>query len=622
MALDVELAEIRDFLAGCPPFDDLPPGALGPVVRRLSVEYFRRGTVIMAPGRDNTRLYVVRSGAVEIRDAVGALVDRGDAGTSFGATTLLRGNPSTLSVVALEDTLALVMDADTFAELCTSYPVFDEFFDAQRAERMAGALAAQQASVSGSAILKTRMRDLLRVPPVTVALDVSIREAAAEMSARGVSALLVMDGERLAGIVTDRDLRNRVLAAGRDPGDAVAEVMTRDPVTARADGLAFEALLEMVARNIHHLPLLAGEQVVGVVTTTDLMRLEQANPVYLAGDIAKQADSAGVAAAAARLPQVVESLVAQDASAADMGRIVTSVGDAVERRLIALAHERLGPAPVPYCWVTLGSRARLEQALAADQDNALIIDDSAGPDDLRYFERLAELVTGDLVEAGYPRCAGGVMATNAQWRLRLRQWHAVFHEWLSAPVPDAILRASIFFDMRPVAGDVRLHGELSGRVREQAPTSARFLSHLAGAAVAGSPPIGFFRGFVVEKEGDHKDTLDIKRGGIGAVVDLARVHALALGVGATNTDDRLAAALAAGVMDAGRGADLRDAFEFISYVRLRHQAAAVRAGLPPDNHVRPDELSSFDKRHLREAFAIVRSAQSTLGAVYGTGKLG
>lgn len=126
----------------------------------------------------------------------------------------------------------------------------------------------------------------------------------------------------------------------------------------------------------------------------------------------------------------------------------------------------------------------------------------------------------------------------------------------------------------------------------------------------------------MEKEGDHKDTLDIKRGGIGAVVDLARVHALALGVGATNTDDRLAAALAAGVMDAGRGADLRDAFEFISYVRLRHQAAAVRAGLPPDNHVRPDELSSFDKRHLREAFAIVRSAQSTLGAVYGTGKLG
>ena len=622
MALDVELAEIRDFLLAHPPFESMAPGAVERLVRRLRVEYFRRGTAIMVPGRDNLHLFIVRSGAVDMHDAVGTLVDRGEVGTCFGSTTLLGGNPSTFSVVAIEDTLALVMDAATFAELCSNAPGFEEFFDSQRARRMAGAVALQQASSSGSAVLTTRLRDMVKREPVTVGLDATIRQAAAVMAEAGISSLLVMDGERLAGIVTDRDLRNRVLAVGLDPAGPVSAVMTTEPVTARADGLAFEALLEMVGRRIHHLPLVEDGRALGVVTTTDLMRLEHANPVYLAGDIAKQESGAAIAKIAARLPSVVESLVAQDASAADMGRIVTTVGDAIERRLIALAEARLGAPPVPYCWVTLGSRARMEQALAADQDNALIIDDAATSADKEYFAELARLVSNALVEAGYPTCAGDVMATNPNCRLRLKKWRKVFTDWMTAPVPEAILRASIFFDMRPVAGDASLYAELAEQVRTQAPTSARFLAHLAGAAVLNEPPIGFFRGFVLAKEGAHRDTLDIKRGGIGAVVDLARVHGLAVGSPAQNTDERLAAAVAAGRMDAGRGADLRDAFEFISYVRFRHQAARVRAGQAPDNRLSPDELSSFDKRHLREAFAIVRSAQSTLGVAYGTGKLG
>ena len=622
MALDVELAEVRDFLREHAPFDALPAGTVAGLARRAQVQYHRRGSAIMVPGRDNDRLYVVRSGAVDIRDANGRFVDRGESGTCFGSTTLLGDNPSVFGVIAIEDTLTLSIDATTFAELMAEQPAFAAFFDAQHATRLAGALSAQQTSESGSVILKTRVRELLRGEPITIALGASIRAAAEVMSDRGVSSLLVMDGDRLAGIVTDRDLRNRVLAAGVDPSGPLAGVMTPDPVTARVDGLAFEALLEMVARTIHHLPLVEGDRVVGVITTTDLMRLERANPVYLAGDIAKQTSAAGVAQVAARLPAVVTSLVRQDASAADIGRIVTSVGDAIESRVLALATDRLGPAPVPYCWVTLGSRARMEQALAADQDHALILDDAAGPADLDYFTQFAELVTEGLVTAGYPRCTGEVMATNPAWRVTLREWKATFGAWLGAPTPEAILRASIFFDMRPIAGDTRLYAELADLVRASAPRSPRFLAHLAAAAVAGEPPVGFFRGFVLAKAGEHKDTFDIKRGGIGAVVDLARVHALAIGSAAGNTDERLAAAIDAQVIDAGRGADLRAAFEFISYVRVRHQAGQVAAGKPPDNHLRPDDLTSFDKRHLREAFAIVRTAQGTLGAIHGTGKLG
>jgi len=376
-------------------------------------------------------------------------------------------------------------------------------------------------------------------------------------------------------------------------------------------------LMEMTSRNIHHLPILGPDGTPeGVVTTTDLMRLEQSNPIYLVGDITQASSVAEVAAVSSRLAQVVESLVSQDASAEDIGRIVTAIGDAVERRLLGLAEEALGQPPVRYCWIALGSRARQEQALAADQDNALVLDNDVQPEHAAYFEALAHFVSDALVDCGYPYCPGGVMATNPRWRVSLSQWRAEFTTWMTEPVPDAILRASIFFDMRPVYGDPRLFHKLRKHILKQAPSSRLFLAHLAKRAVENEPPLGFFRNFVLERHGANRSTLDIKRGGVGAVVEIARVLSLSIGSRAINTQSRLAAAVEAGALAPERGQDLRDAFEFISYVRLHHQAAQVRAGRPPDNHIAPDDLSSFEKRHLREAFGIVRSAQSSISHRY------
>ena len=619
MALDVELAEVRDFLAGHDPFSGLPAAVLTGLPGRMAVEYFRRGTELIGRGEENHHLYVLRSGACDVHDAQGTLVDRGGAGASFGSITLTQGNPSTFSVTAIEDSLALLLPEDDFHALCREHPEFDAFYDAQRRSRMQGAVAELQVSASGSAILKTRVRDLLARDVVSVAASTTVREAAGVMAREGVSSLLVMDGERLTGILTDRDLRTRVVAAGVDPSVPVTEVMTADPVTASVEALAFEALLEMTSRRIHHLPLVdAAGRAAGIVTTTDLLRLEEANPVYLAGDVAKQPDVEGVARVASRLPRVVQALVDQDASADDIGRVVTAVGDAVERRVIALVEAELGPAPVPYCWVALGSRARLEQALAADQDTALLLDDAVAEEDLPWFEALAERVTDGLVRCGYPRCRGEVMATNPRWRKPLAAWRREFSSWLTEPTPEAVLHSSIFFDMRPVHGDETLHTRLREHVLRGTPGATTFLAHLAKQAGAHEPPLGFFRGFVLEKAGEHRDTLDIKRGGILAVVELARVHALSVGSPAVNTRARIEAARVAGSISEELAGDLRDAFEFIGYVRLRHQSEQVRAGLPTDNFVSPDALSSFEKRHLREAFSIVRFAQQALGRRYLT----
>ena len=625
MALDVELAEIRDFLAHHAPFDALPAEVLASLPKDLTVEYFRRGRAILAVGKDNHALYVLRSGAVEILDDQGALVDRCEVGEVFGSISLVLGNPSKHDATALEDTLVLVLPEQRFRELSAAHPDFAHFFDVQRAQRLRGAVTALHDSETTHAMLRTGVRDLVRRAPITVGVDVSIREAAQVMSSAGASCLLITDGDggpglegSLVGILTDRDLRNRVVAQGISTELPVREVMTVDPVTGSADGLAFEAMLEMVGRNIHHLPIVDEGRPIGVVTTTDLMRMVQASPIYLVGDIQKRTDVEGVAAASARLPAIVESLVAQDASAEDIGRVVTAIGDAVERRLLTLAEAELGPPPVPYAWVCLGSRARFEQALGADQDNALILSDDATDADLAWFVELATWMTRALVRCGYPECQGKVMATNPAFRRRVSEWRREFTTWLTAPVPDAILQASIVFDMRVVHGDLTLFDEVQREVLARSPESRLFLAHLAKAATLNEPPLGFFRGFVLAKEGDHRDTLDIKRGGIGAVVELARVHALALGSPATNTHARIAAAVAGGIIAPEKAADLTDAFEFISYVRLRHQAGQVRSGRAVDNRVNPDELSAFDKRHLREAFAIVRAAQSAMASRYPT----
>jgi len=614
---DVELAEVRAFLAGVAPFDGLPGALLDSLPRKMTMQYFRRGTAIMAVGRNNDDLYVVRSGAVDVLNQQGRLVDRGGIGTCFGSTTLVRGNPSRFDVTAIEDVLALVLPGATFHAIAAADPGFARFFDSQRASRMSEAAATISAVETVAGVFKSRARDLLRLPASVVSIEATIQETAQRMTADRRSSALVMQGRTLAGIVTDRDLRSRVVAEGLSVTDPVPTIMTPSPVTVDADAVVFEVILEMVTRNINHLPIIEDGTPIGVLTTDDFVRAERDNPLFLTAEIAAQRDVAGIAAVARRLPGLVETLVRQDASADDIGRVVTAVGDAVDRRLILLAEAELGPPPVPYCWVVMGSRARLEQALGADQDNAIVIDDAY--DEAahgEYFRALATFVCDALVESGYPSCPGRIMASNDRLRAPTRVWRQQFDEWMTRPVSDAIMRAGIFFDMRPVHGAVDLYAALSDHVAAVAPQSRLFLGHLSRSAVAIEPPIGFFRGLVVAKAGEHRDTFDIKGGGVRAVVEVARVIALSHGIRAVNTRERLQEAIDAGAMDRARGEDLREAFEFISYVRLRHQAKQVRSGQVPNNHVRPDDLTDFDQRHLREAFAIVSKAQRTLSHVH------
>lgn len=610
--MEVELAEVRDFLAAHAPFDRLPAAELAALPRRCTIRYARRGRVVLDVGDHGDGLHLVRSGAVEVRDETGELVDRVGTGEAFGMSSLLEHRPTRYRCTAVEDTLLLVLEPAAFEELTREHPDVATFYAATHHARLSRAIANLQRATSGSTALGTRVGDLLTREPVTTTPATSVRDAAAVMSEAGVSCILVVEHLALLGIVTDRDLRNRVLAVDLPPDSPVRSVMTPDPVTLTEDALAFEALLEMVSRDVHHLPVVDDTgRAVGLVTTTDLVRLENANPVYLAAQIGGRTTLAGVVEEAPGIHAVLGQLVERDVSAADVSRVATALGDAVRRRVVALVEEELGPPPVPYAWVVLGSVARDEEGFTADQDHAIVLGAEPGEDGAAWFAELAERVTAALEQCGWPRCPGDMMATNPQWRLTVPQWRELFADWSREPQPDAVLHTAVFHDMRHLAGDRELTEQV--HLASVSTASPRLLGHLSRQALAMRPPLGFFRGFVLERHGEHRDTLDIKRP-ISAVVQLARIHALRSGSPALSTRRRLAAAAAAGTIDHDTAAELTDALELMSYLRLHHQAAQARSGRTPDNFIRPADLTQRQRRHLRDAFEIVRSAQQSLSS--------
>ncbi len=602
--MDVELSEVRDFLARHAPFDALPEEVLAAIPQQCTLRYARRGTVVLDIGRPGVGLYVVRSGAVDVLDEAGTLIERVDTGSAFGMSALLEHRPTRFRCVTTEDSLLVVLPNRLFESLAREHTAFATFYTATHRDRLTKAIANLQRATSDTMVLGTVVGDLLTRAPVTTNAEASVADAAVTMSRAGVSSLLVVDGTGLCGIVTDRDLRNRVLAVGLDPARPLRMVMTAPALTVRADAMAFEALLEMVTRGIHHLPVVGGDgELLGMITTTDLVRLGNSDPVVLAADIGRQRTLAGVVDLARRIPPVLADLVDRDVSAADIGRVTTALGDAVRRRVVALVENEVGSPPTAYSWVLLGSAAREEEALAADQDHALVLEQD-GHD--AWFARFAAKVTDTLEECGLPRCPGNVMATNPRWRLTAEEWRTTFVQWAREPDAEAVLGVAIFYDMRHLTGDVRLTEEV--RRSAAACMSPRLLGHLTAEALRMRPPLGFFRGLVLEKTGDPHETLDLKRG-ISAVVQLARVHALRAGSSALPTRGRLEAAVAAGVLDTETAADLRDALELMSYRRLRHQVHQLREGRHPDNRIHPGDLTDRQRRHLRDAFAVVRAAQ-------------
>jgi len=538
---------------------------------------------------------------VEVLDRNGGLVSLLSARNTFGERGLMRDGLAATTAHTREDSTILMLPALEFRELIARFPAFERFFNRGRGQ-----------DTRATDISTLKVSELISRKPLSCDPTTTVGEAARIMRDSHISSLGVTEDGRLLGILTVRDLSNKVLAEGRSVQTPVSRVMTAKPISLPPDALGSDILHIMLERKIGHLPIVEGGRFVGMVTQTDLTRFQAVSTAALVRDVASAETVEEMAVVTARIPRLLVQLVGANHAHEVVTRLITDIADAVTRRLLAMAEAELGAAPVPYLWLACGSQGRQEQTGVSDQDNCMIIHNNATPDDMTYFAKMAKIVSDGLNKCGYVYCPGDMMATADRWRVRQKLWRDYFQRWIAVPSNEAQMLASVMFDLRPIGGTVSLYQELQDETLDLASKNSIFVAHMIANSLKHTPPLGLIRGFATIRSGEHRNHIDMKHNGVVPVADLARVYALQGSLTAANTRDRLQGAEAAGVISTSGARDLIEAYDLIATMRLENQAHLVRSGRKPDNFLSPSDLSDFERSHLRDAFVVVRTMQSAL----------
>jgi CBS domain-containing protein len=621
------------FLKTVPPFQFLPSGELSRLASTTTLEYFPKDTVILsAGGRASESLYIVHKGGVKLalRTRVGKelLFDLRSEGEIFGLLSLMSRDIARLDVTAIEDTLCYSIPRMVMQDLTSRHAeVKDYLFRISITRYMDRGLRElqQQTQLMGDTerlLYSLAVKDVAITRAVVCTEQTSIREAA-QMMARARATCLAVVGadQRALGIVTDRDFTDRVVAGALSLDLPVTRIMSSPVVSIESTARLFQALLTMISRDIQHVLVTEEGLPKSVLTSHDLMLLQGKSPLTVSRHLEQQKNIEGLTDAQKRITELLPLLLREGAKASHITRVVSEINDRLMAKVLEFAHAQLGPAPVPYCWLVLGSEGRREQTFKTDQDNILVYANAGneqGAAATEYFGRFAEFARSALESCGYPPCPAEYMASNLRWRQPLSVWLEYFRTWVTGAELHSVEDALIFFDMRPVAGDFTLFERLATQNRELLKQAGFFRSILARITIDRKAPLGFFRTFVVERSGEHKEELDIKTFGTCPIVNAARLFAMDAGIESTNTVDRLSALRSLGYLDDSLRRDLIESFELLTLLRLEHQLQQTYAGQPLSNHIRPAAFSHLQRSLVKEAFQTISRVQLVIDERFRT----
>lgn len=617
--MDTELSEIYSFIQSIPPFDSLPKPTLGRLIRELSINYVRKDEVLPPKGITEPRLYIVRKGAFSCLSNDQILISRlgeGDLCTELYQQSLPSSSDDKQGgrrqVKADEDSLIYSLDCKILHDIGDKYPSVSDYFSHNSAQRLKQKMTkVNEEAIISSTLMNTSVSNFYHEQISGIDVNQSIQEAAIQMTEQSYSCLVVLDNNRFVGIVTDKDIRRRCVAQGLAITTRTGAIMTRNMSTIDIKDNAYDALMTMTAKHIHHLPVTKEGEVVGIVTATDLMNNEGHNAVNFSSIIHKAKSLVELKEISVLLPKLQIRLAKLGASSDHVGKSISAITMAFTKRLIEMAEERYGQPPVPYAWLAAGSQARQEQLAHSDQDNAIIICDTMKPYDDAWFDNLANFVCDGLADCGFIYCPGDIMATNPKWRQPVTIWQKYFDDWVDTPDPKALLNSSVFFDLETICGDASLLDSVRKSLLKKTQNNSLFITHLSKNALNLRPPLGFFRDFVLKQNGKHKATLDLKHNGIAPIVDLARIYALSQGISAVNTVERIKQAAGTADITKSSAENLIDAYEFLGMLRVKHQAHKLVQGLEADNYLSPKELSKLEREHLKDAFKVIKTLQDS-----------
>ena len=593
--------QVEDFLNTSAPFDILDKEQKLELVKHTELIYLTADNVgDLQKGRAS--LFLIQNGQFSVQDSDAPLRHLSE-GDYFGYTNIMEKRNFSLSISVDSPGLVYCFEASAVTPLF-ELPAIRNFFDGLRNN----ALQNHAISDSNSMWLYKGLEDVINKSPVSVDVETSITVAAQIMTNQKVSSLLVTREDKLIGIITDRDLRSRVVAASLDIHLPVSHIMTPNPAQIMGNRTLFDALALMTERNIHHLPVIDQQTLVplGMVTASDIIRHQRGNVLFIIGELSKAENLYELTRLSWQLPHYFSAHAKKAGDYDIAGKILSQATDIMTRKLIGFFQQANGKAPMMFAWLVYGSQAREDQTMGSDQDNGLLLAERPSEAQAEYFAKMADYVCNGLAKCGIKLCDGNIMASNPKLRLSLEEAIEEAKRWVKAPTKDAIMHFNIFLDVRCAAGDISLFKQLQ---RQRAPLMKQnmFLAALTRNSNEISVPLSMFQKFIYEKGRKEKDVIDLKTRAVALINNIARIYALADGVTLPNTLARLDALSENSQLSKRDATNLRDIWLFLNRLRWRHQLE----NKVTDNRVSVSSLSSIEKHQLKAAFkAIERTNQA------------
>ncbi len=603
------LAQLDAELARHAPFAQMSPAHRRRFLDAAEQVYYAPDETLIDPAAGPaTHLLYVRQGGVCGEQRLGAPGPFAiEPGEIFPVSAVLGERPVTATYKARGDTFCLRVPAAVVRDLVADSAPLADFVNRRMLQLLELSQRALQAGFASRALtepsLEAPLSRFVRRPPLAVPPSTPLSDALGAMHERRVGSVLVTDGQGAAlGILTRHDMLDRVVLPRRSLDVPISEVMSAPVHTLDVQQRAHDAALLMSREGVRHVPIVEHGRVVGIVSERDLFALQRLSLRQLGSAIDGATSIALLQEAAADIRRLATQLLAQGVQARQLTELISHLNDRVAARAYELLARQQGLDPAQGCWLAFGSEGRSEQTIATDQDNGLL-----HPGDQPAWLALGAAVNEALDACGYPLCQGGVMAGRPACCLTADEWHERFASWIDHGAPQDLLNASIFFDLRPVAGNKALAEPLQRFVAERSAATPRFLKQMAMNALEHRPPLAWHGGI-------SGDSIDLKMQGTALFVEAARLLALAAGVPATGTRERLESAAGPLSVPAGEIASWVAGFEYLQLMRLGVQAA----GAAPDraNMVDLASLNEIDRRVLRETLRVARRLQQRLELDY------
>ena len=461
-------------------------------------------------------------------------------------------------------------------------------------------------------------RDVATCPP-----DEPLIDASSLMSRLGVSSIVVTENGLPVGIVTDRDLRNKVIARGLDPsGLKIMEIMTSPLITIGEQEFLFEALHRISRHGIHRIVITGSDgSLTGIITDSDILRLQTNSPQRLVRLIEEATTPEELKQLHQKVQKLVEHLIGTGVRIQELVRLIARMNDQILIRLIEIM--RIGPfrdISGRFAFLVLGSEGRGEQTLTTDQDNAIVYADDLSQPELQRIIEFSEKLIRHVIDIGIPPCSGGIMASNPVWRHSVDEWKRTLDQWFSVPTPENILKVGMVADMRALYGDVTLEHELRQYIIGRLKGNEMYLGHMLSNMLRFRVPLGWF-GRIKTEKGEYKGQLDLKKAGIFSITEGIKIMSLWSGVNANGTEERITWLTEAKQLEQRDAGDLAAAFRALVFFRLKSQVEALREGRTPDNRIDPERLNNMEQASLQTALERVRSFQEMLKLKFRLGQL-